>query len=781
MEDEQNKQAKPMIRREDALAYHREGQPGKIEVSLTKPCATQRDLSMAYTPGVAEPCRDIEADPEKAYEYTSKGNLVAVISNGTAVLGLGDIGPLAGKPVMEGKGVLFKRFAGIDVFDIEVNEKDPDKLIDIVASLEPTFGGINLEDIKSPECFKVEQELIKRMNIPVFHDDQHGTAIISGAAFMNALEVAKKDIKNVKVVFSGAGAAAIAICGFYESLGVRKQNMMLVDSKGVVYKGRTEGMNEFKEKYASDTSARTLADAMKGADAFIGVSVANLVSQDMVRSMAKDPIVFAMANPDPEIPYPDMIASRKDVFAATGRSDFPNQVNNVLGFPFIFRGALDCRATRITMGMKTAAAKALASLTREDVPEPVLKAYGLRHLEFGKDYLIPKPLDSRVLLWVAPAVAKAATDEGVAKKPIKDIEAYRDHLKRFIDRTSEVFRPIMRQAKALQKKIVFPEGDHPKVLQAVPRLVDEEICRPVLLGPEQMIREELERMDVDPKDVDVVNPRTSDKLESYVGELMHARERKGMIRAEALRWMQRRPYYGAMMVRTKEADGMVAGLTRHYGDTLRPVLQIVPLQPNRSIVTGVYMLVLKNKVLFFADTTVNIEPNAETVAETALLAADCAKHFGIEEPKIALLSFSNFGSVHNIYAQKVQRAMNIVKALRPDLIMDGEMQFDTATNPEEAAEYSFSRIQGDANVLIFPNLSAGNIAYQVMHRFAQAESIGPILVGLQYPVNVLQRNASTDDIVRMAAITAVQTELRHKIMAISSVPPNVRDEGVRGA
>ncbi|MCB0221278.1 MAG: NADP-dependent malic enzyme, partial [Chrysiogenetes bacterium] len=538
-------ETKNRIRR-DALAYHREGQPGKIEVNATKPCATQRDLSMAYTPGVAEPCREIEKDPEAAYEYTAKGNLVAVISNGTAVLGLGDIGALAGKPVMEGKGVLFKRFAGIDVFDIEINEKDPDKIIEIVKALEPTFGGINLEDIKAPECFKIEKELIEKMDIPVFHDDQHGTAIISAAGFLNALEIAGKEIDKVKIVFSGAGAAALAICELYTALGVRRQNMMLVDSVGVIYKGREERMNEYKEKWASDTSARTLADAMEGADAFVGVSAADLVTKDMLRSMAKDPIVFAMANPDPEIPYPDMIAARDDVIAATGRSDYPNQVNNVLGFPFIFRGALDTRARGITLGMKIAAVKALAELAREEVPDSVLKAYSLKSLKFGRDYLIPKPVDPRVLLRVAPAVAQAATEEGVARKPVTDIEAYREQLKRFIDRTSEAIRPIIHRAKQARERIVFPEGDNPRILAAVQRLVDEGICKPILLGPEGMVNNELKRLDIDPADVEIINPRTSSRVPDYVKDLCEARSRKGMIESEAFRWMRRRAYYGAM-------------------------------------------------------------------------------------------------------------------------------------------------------------------------------------------------------------------------------------------
>lgn len=748
-----------MSRKEEALNYHSRGRKGKIEVTSTKPCITQRDLGNAYTPGVAEPCREINKNPDLAYEYTAKGNLVAVISNGTAVLGLGNIGALAGKPVMEGKGVLFKRFADIDVFDIELDTEDKDEIVNAVKLLEPTFGGINLEDIKAPECFYIEEKLKEIMNIPVFHDDQHGTAIISAAALLNALELQNKKIEDVKVVFLGAGAAGIACANLYIKVGVKKENLYLVDSKGLIYNGRAEGMNPYKERLANGNSPASLEDVMKGADVFAGVSVANMVTKEMVKNMADKPIIFAMANPDPEITYEDALSVRDDLIMATGRSDYPNQVNNVLGFPFIFRGALDVRATAINDEMKIAAVKALADLAKEDVPDSVIRAYGNQPIQFGKDYIIPKPFDSRVLLWEASAVAKAAVDSGVARIPISDFEAYKEHLESLLGKSREIMRLAINKAKKNRKKIVFPEGWEPKILRACQIIVEEGIAQPVILGEKKDIEIKRKALKVDLTGVEIVDPAKSEKLDEYAKSLYQKRARKGMTFSEAkLQLKGNWRFYGSQMVAAGDADGMIAGVNFNYPDTIRPALQTIPLKEGLGIVAGLYMMVFKNDVLFFADTTVNIEPTAEQLAEIAILSADEVKNFDID-PKIAMLSFSNFGSVSHPLSKKVAKATKIVKQKRPDIIIDGEMQADTALIPEILNDtFDFSDLKGSANVLIFPNLESGNIAYKLMHRLGGAEAIGPILMGLSKSIHVLQRNCEVNDIVSMTAIAVIDAQ-----------------------
>jgi malate dehydrogenase (oxaloacetate-decarboxylating)(NADP+) len=745
--------------REDALEYHGSGRRGKIEVVCPKPFTTQRDLSLAYTPGVAEPCREIHKDPDAGYLYTARGNLVAVVTNGSAVLGLGDIGPLAGKPVMEGKGVLFKRFADIDVFDLELDTHDPDEFVNTVALLEPTFGGINLEDIKAPECFVIEQRLRERMNIPVFHDDQHGTAIITGAALLNALEIVGKRIEDVKIVYNGAGAASVACARLHETLGVRPRNIVMCDSKGVLYRGRTEGMNPYKAEFAADTKARSLAEAMAGADVFIGLSVKDVVNADMVRSMASNPIVFALANPDPEIDYETATAARPDVLMATGRSDYPNQVNNVLGFPYIFRGALDVRARAINEAMKVAAVRALAQLAREDVPDSVLRAYGTERLRFGPDYFIPKPFDHRVLLSVAPAVAKAAMDSGVARVSV-DLDAYRHELEKRLGRSHEIARAVIHKARRDPKRIVFPEGEHEKILRACQILLDEKIAHPLLLGDEAIIREKAGNLGLDLREVPIINPVTSPQRTAYAEELFRLRSRKGISRWEASEMILNRNVYGPMMVHLDQADGLISGLTQHYPDTIRPALQIIEVRPDVRKVSGLYVLIFKNQLLFLADTTVNIEPSAEDLAEIAFESARVARRFD-ESPRVAMLSFSNFGSTRHPLSEKVRRATEIVKERAPDLVVEGEMQADTAVAPEIAHEaYPFSAIQGDANVLIFPDLQSGNIAYKLLMRLGGAEAIGPILMGLSRPVHVLQRGCDVSAIVHMAAIAVVDAQER---------------------
>jgi malate dehydrogenase (oxaloacetate-decarboxylating)(NADP+) len=748
-----------ILRDEDVFEYHEKPRPGKLEVITSKPCLTQRDLSIAYTPGVARPCLAIEKDPDLAYRFTGKGNLVAVVSNGTAVLGLGDIGALAGKPVMEGKGVLFKRFADVDVFDIEVNSKDPEEIVRIVKALEPTFGGINLEDIKAPECFFIEESLKKVMNIPVFHDDQHGTAIISAAALVNALEIVNKKIGQVRVVFCGAGAAGIACAEMYLEMGVRKENILFVDTVGVIYEGRTEKMNPYKQRFAVDTRARTLADALKGADVFVGVSAKDLVTPEMLRTMAADPIVFAMANPDPEIAYDLAVATRKDVIMATGRSDFPNQVNNVLGFPFIFRGALDVRASAINGEMKIAAAKALATLAKQEVPESVLKAYNVKSLRFGKDYLIPKPFDPRVLLWEAPAVAAAAMHSGVARRPIADMERYRESLERIMGPSREVMHLVFRKAQVqVLRRVVMPEGEDETVVRAARQVVEQRLARPVLIGHPDVVKAKLDEFGLEASAVDVVWPETSRKLDAYADQFYRMRMRKGATPAHAKELMRDPIHYALMMVNLGDADGFVGGMYRPYPETIRPALQIVGLREGVSRVSALHLLVLKDKLFLCADTMINIEPTSEELAEIAVLASDMAHFFDIE-PKVAMLAFSTFGSVRHPISERVARAVKIVTQKRPDIVIDGEMHLDTAVVEEIVRDnYPHSRIKGDANVLIFPDLTAGNIGYKLVQRLGRAEAVGPVMMGMRKPVNVLAHGTTVADIVNLTAITAVAAD-----------------------
>ncbi len=746
------------IRKEDALEYHAAPPAGKLAVIATKPCRTQRDLSLAYTPGVAAPCMEIYRDPALAYKYTAKGNLVAVVTNGTAVLGLGNIGAAAAKPVMEGKGVLFKRFADIDVFDIELATEDPKEVIRACQLLEPAFGGINLEDIKAPECFEIEEELRRTLRIPVFHDDQHGTAIISGAALLNALELAGKRIDQVKIVFNGAGASAIACAEHYIKLGALRENIFMCDTKGVIYKGRKEGMNPYKERFAQETEARTLAEVLRGADVFCGLSTANCVTPEMLLSMASNPIVFAMANPDPEIPYEVALATRPDVIMATGRSDYPNQVNNVLGFPFIFRGALDVRATAINDDMKLAATRALAALAKQDVPDSVRRAYGVERLEFGRDYIIPKPFDTRVLIWVASAVAKAAMDSGVAQQPV-DIDEYKEALQRRLGKAQEIMRVMIHKAQRDPKRVVFPEGEETKILRACQILVDEKIARPILLGDEDRIRSTAQQLRLSLNGAVIVNPPCFARLPDYIEELYRLRHRKGVTRSEAEELVLNRNVFGSLMVRMGDADALISGLTQHYPDTIRPALQVLAVRPGLRRVAGLYVLITpKGDIYFLADTTVNIEPTAEDLVEIAILTAETARRFDIE-PRVAMLSFSNFGSTRHPLAEKVRRAVEMLHERFPELMVDGEMQADTAVVPEIIEQtYPFSVLRGGANVLIFPDLEAGNIAYKLLMRIGGAEAIGPILMGLSRPVHVLQRGCEVTDIVNMAAIAVVDAQ-----------------------
>ena len=747
-----------MIRKEDALEYHSSPTAGKVSVVPTKPCRTQRDLSLAYTPGVAVPCKEIERDPGLAYKYTAKGNLVAVVSNGTAVLGLGNIGALAGKPVMEGKGVLFKRFADIDVFDIELATEDPKEVIRACQLLEPTFGGINLEDIKAPECFEIEEELRRTMKIPVFHDDQHGTAIISGAALLNAVELVGKRLDSVKLVFNGAGAAAISCGEHYIRLGIRRENILMCDSKGVLYKGRREGMNRYKERFARETECRTLADALRGADVFVGLSTGNCVTPQMLQGMAENPIVFAMANPDPEIPYDVATKARPDVIMCTGRSDYPNQVNNVLGFPFIFRGALDVRATAINDEMKLAATRALAALAKEDVPDSVRAAYGVERMEFGFDYIIPKPFDPRVLIWEASAVAQAAMETGVAQQPV-DIEEYKEQLERRLGKAREVMRVMIHKARRQPKRVVFPEGEESKILRACQILLDEKIASPILLGNAEKIGALAEELHLHLGAVQVIDPAKSPHRDRYAQELYRLRQRKGITLREALELILNRNYFGSMMVHSGDADALIAGLTQHYPDTIRPALQVISPREGGQKVSGVYMLITaKGQIYFLSDCTVIIEPTAEDLAEIAICAAEMARRFNVE-PRIAMLSFSNFGSTRHALSDKVRRATEIVRARDPGLMVDGEMQADTAVVPEIIEEtYPFSSLKGSANVLVFPNLESANIAYKLLARIGEAEVIGPILTGVPKPIHVLQRGAEVNDIVNMAAIAVVDAQ-----------------------
>jgi malate dehydrogenase (oxaloacetate-decarboxylating)(NADP+) len=744
-----------VIKKEEALDYHSKGRKGKIEVVPTKPTATQRDLSMAYTPGVAEPCRKIAENPDDVYEYTAKGNLVAVVSNGTAVLGLGNIGPAAGKPVMEGKGVLFKRFADVDVYDIEVDSQDPKEVIKVCKLLEPTFGGINLEDIKAPECFEIEETLIEELDIPVFHDDQHGTAIISGAALINALELVKKDISEVRAVFCGAGAAGVACANLYIALGVNPDNILMTDSKGVIYKGRTDGMNKYKEQFARETQRRTLDDAMEDADIFVGVAVKDMVTKSMVKSMAKNPIIFAMANPDPEILPEDAFDARKDIIMATGRSDYPNQVNNVLGFPFIFRGALDVHARAINMEMKLAAAYALANLAKTEVPDAVARAYGGVHFHFGPEYIIPKPFDPRILVWEASAVAKAAMDTGVARKHI-DIEEYKTQLEDRLGIGHQLSRRIINKARIKPKRIVFPEGANEKILRAARQIVDERIASPVLIGREESIQDTAKELEIPMNGIEIVNHLKTDDRVRYAKGYFEKRQRKGVTFDDAIIAMKNPISYGAMMVAMGEADAMLSGVRQHYPDTIRPALQIIEKKEHYSTVCGIFMLIIKGKPYFVADTTVNLDPTPEQLVDITVMTAKLARRFNVE-PKVALLTYSNFGSVRNAATAKVRHAVELLQQNHPEITVDGEMQADTALHaPIAEADFTFSSIQGDANCLIFPNLESGNSAYKLLQRLAGAEVFGPFLSGLKKPVHVLHRAQDVQDIVNMAAIAVLE-------------------------
>jgi malate dehydrogenase (oxaloacetate-decarboxylating)(NADP+) len=746
------------IRPEDALEYHSSSPAGKISVTPTKPCRTQWDLSLAYTPGVAVPCLEIERDPSLAYSYTAKGNLVGVVSNGTAVLGLGNIGALAGKPVMEGKGVLFKRFADIDVFDIELDTLNPDEIIRTCQILEPTFGGINLEDIKAPECFYIEETLRKTMKIPVFHDDQHGTAIISGAGLLNAIELVGKRIEEIKVVFNGAGASAISCATHYCNLGVRRENIVMCDTKGVIFEGRTDGMNAYKARFASKTSARNLTEALVGADVFFGLSSAGACTPEMVKGMAPNPVIFALANPDPEISYDAALEARPDAIVATGRSDYPNQVNNVLGFPFIFRGALDVRATTINDEMKLAATKALAALAKEDVPDSVLRAYGIDRLEFGREYIIPKPFDPRVLIWEASAVAQAAMETGVAQQPV-DLKQYREDLEKRLGKANMVMRGMVNKAKKAPKRIVFTEGEEPKILRACQILLDEKIAVPILLGREDVILARAAELRLHLDGIQIVEPAKFPRLSEYTEEFYSLRQRKGVARNEAERLVTSPVTFGSLMVRLGDADGLVGGLTTHYPETIRPALEVIEVRAEMRKVAGVYVLITpKGDIYFLGDATVNIEPTSEDLAEIAIMAAEKARRFSIE-PRVAMLSFSNFGSTRHPLSDKVRKAVELVRQRAPGLMIDGEMQADTAVVPQIIDEvYPFSTLKGGANVLIFPNLEAGNIAYKLLQRIGGAELIGPLLTGLSKPVHVLQRGSEVNDIVHVAAVAVVDAQ-----------------------
>ena len=758
---------KRKIRREEALAYHSSGRKGKIEVVPTKPLTTQFDLSLAYSPGVAEPCLAIAANEDLVYEYTAKGNLVGVISNGTAVLGLGNIGAAAGKPVFEGKGVLFKKFADIDVFDIEITTQDPDEFINTVVNLEPTFGGINLEDIKAPECFYIETELQKRMQIPIMHDDQHGTAIISGAALLNACEIQGKQLSDIIVAVSGAGASAIACCRMYEKLGVQKKNIFLCDRKGLIYPGRDSDMTETKTEFANGDGPAFLEDIMRKADVFLGLSSAGLVSKEMIASMLPNPIVFALANPDPEISYEDAISVRQDIIMATGRSDYPNQVNNVLGFPFIFRGALDVRARAINDEMKIAAVQGLSKLAKEPVPDSVVRAYGGEPIIYGKEYIIPKPLDNRVLLYVSPAVAEAAVLSGAARITEFDIEQYRASLESKQTKVRQFISGIINglQKSRNKKRILFTEGDELKVLRAADIIVQNGIAIPVLLGEEHKIHELASQYEISLDGMEIVNVLNLEHLEEYATLLTNNRQRKGMTMAQARRIVRRRIEYGAMMLESGKVDGLISGVNLRYDETIRPVLEIIGTDPRYSRVAGIQAVISKRgDTIFFADATMNQHPNAEELADIAIMTAEAAKRFDMQ-PKVAMVSFSDFGSSADQSAKTMRNAVALAKQRMPELIIDGEMQADTAVAIGKAEDhFSFSAINGDANVLIFPDLNSANISYKLMATIGEAEVIGPILVGMNKPVHILDRNADVNAVVSMAAICADEANAkeRHK-------------------
>jgi len=754
------------LRREDALEYHAKGRPGKIEVIPTKEAKTQRDLSLAYSPGVAEPCMEIHENVENVYKYTAKGNLVAVISNGTAVLGLGDIGPEAGKPVMEGKGVLFKIFADIDVFDIEINEKDPEKFVEIVKALQPTFGGVNLEDIKAPECFYIEQRLKEEMNIPIMHDDQHGTAIISAAALLNALELQEKKIEEVLILVNGAGAAAMACIDLYEALGAKRENVLMFDSKGLIHSKRTD-LDDRKKRFAVERAEISLEEAFKGADVFIGLSKGNVVSKEMVKSMAKNPIVFAMANPDPEISWDDATSVRNDIIMATGRSDYPNQVNNVLGFPYIFRGALDVRATSINEAMKLAAVKALAELTKTAVPDIVNMAYNANNIAFGPNYIIPKPLDPRLISTVSPAVAKAAMESGVAKKPITNWSAYEIELNKRLGIDNQLIRALGSKARRDPKRVVFADAENVKVLKAAQITNDEGIAIPILLGNPVVINDLAESNGINIEGLEIINPKGAEqeaRRVAFAEVFFKKRQRRGINKYEAGKLMKDRNYFGCMLVEQGDADAMISGLSRNYPDTIRPALQVIGTEEGVSKIAGMYIMLTKKGPLFLADTTVNFNPSAEELADITLLVAKEVRTFGIT-PRIAMLSYSNFGSSETPEAVTVRNARAIVKQKNPSLIVDGEVQGLVAFNKDILREnYPFSELvdNGDVNTLIFPNLSAGNIAYNLLQEVGEADAIGPVLLGLKKPVHVLQLGSSTRSIVNMVMIAVIDAQYKMK-------------------
>lgn len=756
---------KEQLRRQQALEYHAKGRPGKIEVIPTKEAKTQRDLSLAYSPGVAEPCMEIFRNPEDVYKYTAKGNLVAVISNGTAVLGLGDIGPEAGKPVMEGKGVLFKIFADIDVFDIEINEKDPEKFVEIVKALEPTFGGINLEDIKAPECFYIEKRLKEEMKIPLMHDDQHGTAIISAAALINALELQKKKIDKVQIVVNGAGAAAISCIRLYVALGAKKENIKVFDSKGLIQDERTD-LDDQKKEFVIKSKPMTLEEGMKNADVFIGLSKGNVVSKEMVKSMAKNPIVFAMANPDPEISYDDALDARKDVIMGTGRSDYPNQINNVLGFPYIFRGALDVRATKINEAMKLAAVKALAELTKTVVPDIVNMAYNEKNISFGPTYIIPKPLDPRLLSYVAPAVAKAAIESGVAQHVITDWDAYEDQLNKRLGIDNQLLRAIGSKARKDPRRVVFADAENVKVLKAAQMAFEEGVAYPILLGDVKNINDMAEVNGIDLEGIPVLDPKSRDAeteaMRQKFGELFfQKRQRKGLNRYEAVKAMKERTHFGCMMVETGEADALISGLSRKYADTIRPALQIIGKDETAGKIAGMYIMLTKRGPLFLADATVNFNPKADELADITQLVAKEVRAFGIT-PRVAMLSYSNFGSSDSPEAKMVAKARDIVKQREPNLVCDGDIQPLVAFNKEILKEnYPFSElVNGEPNVLIFPNLASSNIAYNLLQEVGDADAIGPILLGLKKSVHILQLGSSVRSIFNMVLISVIDAQMK---------------------
>ncbi|DAC43560.1 MAG TPA: NADP-dependent malic enzyme [Candidatus Thalassarchaeaceae archaeon] len=749
--------------RKEALDYHAANPPGKLTVVPTKPHGTSHELSLAYSPGVAFPCLEIESDPDSAYRYTAKGNLVAVVSNGTAVLGLGDIGSLASKPVMEGKGLLFKAFADIDVFDIEVDKTDIEGFVDTVKAIAPTFGGINLEDIKAPECFEIEKRLVEELNIPVMHDDQHGTAIISGAALLNGLELVDKVISEVRIVISGAGASAISCARHYVRLGVHKANIVMVDSKGILTKARLDSgdLNEYKAEFVRNLPEGSISDAMIGCDVFLGLSKGGLVSPEMVKSMAERPLIFALANPDPEILPEDVMSVRDDAIIATGRSDYPNQINNVLGFPYIFRGALDVRATRITEGMKMAATKAIAELARETVPDDVLSAYDGEQIQFGPEYIIPKPFDARVLIWEASAVAAAAVEEGVAGISPKDFsyEKYREELEARLGLTRSIMRRVINQAKRDKKRIVFCEGEDPTVIKAASQCISEGICEPILLGNLDRIGAVKEELGLNfvCEEIDVrYDPR---RRGSYAQELHNIRGRKGVTLEDATRLMKNSTYFAPMMVHMGDSDGYLGGVSHHYPDIVKPCLQIIGPEKDSHRIVGMYMMTVNGDLMFIGDATINIYPDSRTLAEIAIQTAKVARRFGVK-PRVAMLSFSNFGTSSEMRTDRVEEAISIARELDPDLIIDGPMQADTALVPEIQKEYPFMSFDGPANILICPNLASANIAYKLLQRIAGAEMTGPILEGLSKPAHVLQRGDSVRDVVHMAAICAVDAQ-RH--------------------